>query len=409
MRLVTVVVFGAIIILLGGAAVWGFTATSNTVGLSERWISDTHVPLEVNHHAPGAGAVGAEGMVFAPISGEADTDQCALVALNSATGKEQWRYSIPPVNCTIHAVADPTIADLDGDGTPEVFAATTENAVIGMTAATGAVQFRSNLTAYGYTQPAVIDFTDHSGLEVVVVDVMGSVFVLDADGEPIWRDRRDAYTWGQPAVADFDGDGSLELIVGSGNGDLVLYNQDGGIEWTRKFDGAITWLAVGPVNDRTGIAVATTNGVTELVDGRDGSTQWRHDFGAFAAVRAFGDGDGDGTTEVYAVARDGILRAITAADGTIEWTTALTTADVQMTPPPTLGDVTGDGSLELVGVTNDGVVSLVDPTTGEVVDTYRREVAIWTHPTLADTDADGIDEIYVIYGDGRVVALSAHQ
>jgi hypothetical protein len=32
--------------------------------------------------------------------------------------------------------------------------------------------------------------------------------------------------------------------------------------------------------------------------------------------------------------------------------------------------------------------------------------AIFTHPTLADGDGDGVPEPYVIYGDGRVVAFS---
>lgn len=408
MRPVTAGVFAILTVLFAGAAVWGLAIDTTTASFSERWVSETHVPVEVNHHAPAAGAV-SEGMVFAPLSGQADTRQCALVALDADTGEEQWRYPIPPANCTVHAVADPTLADVDGDGTPEVFAATTEEAVVGLDAHTGRVVVRSNLSAYGYTRPAVLDFTGSGDLDIVVVDVLGSVFVMDSRGDPIWTDRRGVYTWGQPAIADFTGNGSLELAVGTGNGELIVYDQNGDRIWEREFEDPITWMAVGEVDDQNGIAIATSSGVTALVDGRDGMTRWRHDFGAFAAVRAFGDGDGDGSTEVYAVARDGNLRAITAADGTIEWTTALTTTEVQMTPPPVLGDVTGNGELDIVAVTNDGGVALVDPMSGEVRDTYHRDVAIWTHPTLADTNADGILEVYVMYSDGRVVALSAHE
>jgi outer membrane protein assembly factor BamB len=32
---------------------------------------------------------------------------------------------------------------------------------------------------------------------------------------------------------------------------------------------------------------------------------------------------------------------------------------------------------------------------------------VYAHPRLADTDGDGVQEIYVMYADGRVVALSA--
>jgi hypothetical protein len=77
-----------------------------------------------------------------------------------------------------------------------------------------------------------------------------------------------------------------------------------------------------------------------------------------------------------------------------------------MTPPPSLGDVNGDGDPELVAVTNDGIVSVVDPKSGAILDTYKRETAIYTHPRLADIDGDGDLEAFVMYADGRVVALT---
>ena len=133
------------------------------------------------------------------------------------------------------------------------------------------------------------------------------------------------------------------------------------------------------------------------------------EFEAFAAVHAFGDGDGDGQAEVYAVARDGKLRSLNATTGATEWTTTLDTGDIQVVPPPSLGDVDGDGDAELVAVTNSGVVSIVDPVDGSVRSSSERDVPIWEHPRLADTDGDGVDEIYVMYGDGRVVALTAER
>jgi outer membrane protein assembly factor BamB len=108
---------------------------------------------------------------------------------------------------------------------------------------------------------------------------------------------------------------------------------------------------------------------------------------------------------VYATARDGELRSLDAATGETEWTTALTAADVQMAPPPSLGDLDGDGDPELVAVTNDGIVRVLDPGTGSVLATYERDASVYTHATLADLDADGRAEVYVPYGDGRVVAL----
>lgn len=81
-------------------------------------------------------------MVYAPVSGRADTPNCALVALNGTPGVDRWSYSVPPANCTIHSVADPTLADLDSDGTKEVIAATTEQTVTAYHPLTGDVEYR---------------------------------------------------------------------------------------------------------------------------------------------------------------------------------------------------------------------------------------------------------------------------
>jgi hypothetical protein len=48
---------------------------------------------------------------------------------------------------------------------------------------------------------------------------------------------------------------------------------------------------------------------------------------------------------------------------------------------------------------------VLDPGTGDVRATYERDASVYTHVTLADLDDDGRDEVYVPYGDGRVVAL----
>lgn len=413
MRAATAVAALAILVALAGIAGVALVGSDGQgPTLTDRWMSETGTDRAINHHAPAAGRVDDRGLVFAPISGEPDTDQCALVALSAGDGGRQWRYPVPPSNCTIHAVADPTVADYDGDGVSEVFVATTEEAIVGLDPRSGEVEFRRNLTAYGYTQPIVTDLTGDGTPEVIAVDVQGAVFVWGPNGTPVWTRQYDSYTWGQPRVADFDGDDDAELVVGFGGaGELVLFEADGTVAWNRSrpVPGALTWVSTGQADgdEPTEIAVGTTDGVVAVFDGRDGSLQWRRDLGTLAAVHAFGDGDGDGVAELYAVAQDAVLRSYTARNGTEEWSTTLTAERVQMTPPPSLGDLDGDSRPELVAVTNDGLVSLVDPATGEVQDTYRRDVSIWVHPTIADADGDGVAEAYVIYGDGRVVALSA--
>ena len=406
----TVVAVVLLVSVLAGTAFVGYESLADSGGtLDERWVSNTSTSILGNHHAPAAGVVDGEGMVFAPVSGSGNGSSCRLVAMTAADATPRWRYRVPAANCTIHSVADPTLADFDDDGTKEVVATTTEDLVTALDPRTGEREFTYNLTDYGYTRPLVADVTGDGANETVVVDFRGTAFVLRPNGSAVWTEKLDAKTEAQPAVADFTGDDENEIAVGAGQ-KVVLLDRNGTVEWnrTKPFDTSITWMTTGQADDdaATEIVAATFGGEVVALDGERGTVEWRRDLGELAAVHAFGDGDGDGTAEVYAVAKDGKLRSLDASDGEVEWTTQLTTDDVPMTPPPSMGDIDGDGDPELVAVTNDGVVSVVDPDSGNVRASYERNVPIYVHPTIANTDGDRTAELYAIYGDGRVVAFS---
>lgn len=413
----------AVLLLAGLAVLAGCSGPSADAGpsgdeplhadaapLTERWLSDTGRDIGGNHHAVAAGRVGAEGIVVAPISGRGGTDDCALVALDAADGSQRWTYPIPVANCTIHAVADPVLADLVGDDTPEVIAATTEREVIAADARTGEVRARYPLSSYGYTKPIVANVTGDAAPELVAVDARGTVVVRHRNGTPIWTSRGTTYTWGQPAVADLDGDGRTELLVARSDRLTAFAARTGRVVWKRTppGQGSVTWTTTGDADGdgAAEVALATAGGTVAVVDGETGQPVWTRDLGDFAAVRALGDGDADGTAELYAVASDGRLRALDAANGTVEWTARLTATDVQMMPPPSLGDVDGDGVPDLVAATNDGWILVLDPGSGGVRVASRRDASVYTHPTLADTDDDGRDEVYLQFGDGRVGAYA---
>ena len=428
--LAAILVFAVVVAGASALALWESDGPGDRTqgSLTANWVSDTGRNVTGNHHVAVGGQPSGQPMVFAPISGEPgqgdaghnhaghDHDhgaagECGLVALNGTDGAARWSYEVPPENCTIHAVADPTLADVDGDGEQEVLATSTERTVVAFDPETGDVELEHNLSAYGYTRPLVADLTGDGNRELVVVDANANVFVVGPDGEEIWTNRLPAsYVWGQPHVDDFDGDGDAELAVALGEGELYLLDGDGSVAWNRSVGAGetVTWFTAGQADDdaSTELVAATTGGNVSLYDG-DGSLVWREDLGSFAAVEAVGDGDGDGTPEVYATARDGTLRALDGPTGEVEWTTELTTDDVQMMPPPILADADDDdGDPELVAASNDGRVAVLDPASGETLAAYERETPIWTYPTVADVDDDPAPELLVMYGDGRVATLS---
>ncbi len=410
MRVATGAVLFVVVLALAGV---GFVAFVGDDGgtLSERWISDTGRDMKGNHHAPAVATVQGESFVYAPISDRGNGTGCGLFALDGGNGSIAWKQQVPRANCTIHAVADPTVADFDADGEQEVLASSTEQRVTAYGALSGDEAMRHELSAYGYTQPVVANLAPDSGRETAVVDVKGNLSLVRANGTALWSRDLDGMAWAQPTADDFDADGDAELAVGVAppdGGRVVLIDGDNDTVWEN--DGiadSILWMGSGQADDDPAVelTVATSGGKIVVFDGKDGRVEWRQSVGDLAAVHDISDGDGDGDPEVYAVSKEGTLFALDAADGSVEWKTSLTTG-TNMTPPPVVGDVDGDDDAEIVATTNDGKVTVVAPDSGNVLATYERSVPIYTHPALADLDGDGAEEIYVIYGDGRVVSLA---
>lgn len=409
----------ALLLLAGCSLGPGAPDEGESLGLTEAWTAGGSA-VEGNHHAIAAGRVGDGHVVAIPVGGYRGEGGCELFVVDG-DGRERWTAAIPPEACTIHAVADPTVADFAGDGEPEVIAATTQEQVVAHDPRNGSVRFRFPLSDYGYTRPVVADVVGDGAPELVVTDVSGSLFVVRSDGSTAWNRSLDAYSWSEPAVADLDADGATEIAVGLGNGTAVAFAANGDLAWRTGVAGPITWTAHGDVDsdDAREFVVATDDGVVAALDGRDGRVEWRRSLGSLAAVRGVADGDGaerssagsatqphDGDVEVYATANDATLRALSGESGETEWTTSLTDASTQMTPPPVVGDVTGDGDPEVVAVTNDGYVRVVDPADGRVLASYHRDAAVYTHATLANVTAAGGKEVLVMYGDGTAVALS---
>lgn len=412
MRTRTMAVIAVLLLSLVGAGVYAVTQPNRQGQLTEKWVSDTSRNTVGNHHVPAVTEVNGSKRIVVSVNVEQNKGTCSLVELG-ANGTKGWQTKMPKKTCNIHGYGDPVFADYDGDGTQDVFVATTEEKLLGYSAG-GEREFSGNLSWWGYTNPIVTDFTPNPGKEIVVTDLNGTVFVYSADGNLVWKKHIDTSTTvvAAPAIADFDGDGTSELAVGEQN--VTVYEPDGSVKWRTGTDGSVNWMTTEQTDDDPAVEIVagTFSGAVTVIDGKTGKAQWSKSFDGMAAVKSIGDGDGDGKVEVYASGLHeqgdtevGKLRALDASDGSVEWTTTLTTEDVQTMPPPILGDLNGDGKKELVAVTETGSVSVINPDTGSVLASYERSVPIWTHVKLADIDDDGNSEILAVYGDGRVVAL----
>ncbi|WP_459193676.1 outer membrane protein assembly factor BamB family protein [Halosimplex sp. J119] len=385
----------------GVAALWVLPGGGGT--LTELWVSDTARANDFNHHGVGA----TEGVVVAPVTAVRGAENhtrrsCSLNRLAVPNGSVRWWTGVPPERCFSHALTKPAIADVTGDGAPEVIAGTTENATVALDASDGSERFRIPTRAYGYAKPTIADVLGDGRPEIVASDVSGDVHVAAGDGTVRWRGNVSGIVYASPVATDLDGDGASEVVVASRE-ETVAFANDGRVLWRR---GAGANDAAAAVVDGEAVVVVAGNDGVVALDGATGDRLWNRSAAGSPSLGALADGDGDGTPEAYVSEAGSIVRALDASDGSEEWRTRLATDEGSVTPPAVLADLTGDGDRELAAVTNGGTVAVLDPASGAELAAYERDVPIWTGATPANLTAASGDELLVRYGDGRVVALA---
>ena len=315
---------------------------------------------------------------------------------------------MPAEECFTHALTQPAIEDVDGDGTAEVLVSSTENALIAYDARTGTEEWRASLATYGYGRPTLATITSSGEPDVVTSDIRGGVVVARGNGSIAWRFGLNTTGWNRvavwdaPIVDDINGDGRSEILVGSSRGPVVL-TPDGDVEWLRN--GSTRYVATAPVDEDAALEVFTAGtSAIRAYDGGSGAEEWTRSL-SNGRIHTVADADGDGTAGLYVGRFGGDILALNAETGATEWSTSVSSSDDTIVPPPVLGDVTGDGQSEVIAVTETGSVVVLDAASGAELARYERSVPIWTFATPANIDDDSRMEILVRYGDGRVVAL----
>lgn len=163
-----------------------------------------------------------------------------------------------------------------------------------------------------YSSPAIADLDGDGAPEVIAAAY--SLFVLNGDdGALQWRnDPAGGRVWPGIVLADLDDDGALEIASGHGDGYLHVHNASGALLWTRQpttrelrglsaydldGDGRLDLVATAAVSSRTNTWVYSHDGVL-----RAGWPQLANDsgyaWGVFNDNAAIGDIDGDNAPEI---------------------------------------------------------------------------------------------------------------
>ncbi|MFO7649976.1 MAG: VCBS repeat-containing protein, partial [bacterium] len=272
-------------------------------------------------------------------------------ALDGRTGQDRpgCPYVLPgwPEDPYMKPYAELVVADLDGDGTPEVLCEVTDN---------------NSVRKCG-----------------------SALYCFSASGDSLWKywfyqDTLDRHgQWTKPAVADLDGDGRLEIVCHEA-----------------KFNGRNPWNLL----ERRLFILNYDGTLRRSVRTEGQGSSFTPDY----AAPVVADLDQDGTWEIVILRRPGFLEVIDTTLNRVTGWPADLTADAGYTSDlftrcfstPAVADIDGDGDLEIVVGSFGLVGSPADwgghihafHHTGAAVTGFPYETrnGVWYSPGLADLD-----------------------
>jgi RHS repeat-associated protein len=378
--------------------------------------------------------------------------------VESFSPRLKWSWTGSSVLPAYNSVAGtPAVADVNGDGIPDVIFITLANANTTGDGHLRAVSGRDGRELFTVTNTAwnlrpasgiAVGSLDGDGkIDIVAVHESGKQLIaFGPDGSfkwlsPVLDDPFGVlgYSTGSPALVDLDGDGLPEIVFGR-----QVFNHDGTLRWTGtggtgslysvaadldldgtpeviagntayRADGTILWQATGVPDGFVAVArldadphpsvVVSYFGELWLLD-HAGALKWGP---IFLPCPTYGSGppviadfDGSGTLQI-GVACAATLSGVDAA-GSVKWSIPISSY-----PGPTGAsafDLDGDGTAELIEADLNGL-RIVRGGDGKVLATVplQRESIAADYPLVADVDGDGKAEIVAI-ANGRFAGTS---
>ena len=308
----------------------------------------------------------------------------------------------------------PAVADLDGDGLPEIIANFTAGILPGadpgeiyVFSGTGELQWNTTGARLAFASGLSVGDVDGDGHpDIFGVRALGiqfptenypySIVRFDWQGNEIWESAqyvRDDFDYATGIVlSDMDHDGSVEIVAGR-----VILREDGS-ERGRGTMGRGSYGALpnlfdpsNPYSEATISAVADIDldGIEEVITGNaiyspDGDILWSdpsQSDGMIAIVNL----DGDPEAERLVCSHNGV-RAVDT-DGTIIWG-PFYPENSNIISPPAVADVNGDGLPEIFVAGGNQLVAL-----------RSDGVVLWTAPVIDESGASGAS-VFDFEGDG---------
>lgn len=318
-------------------------------------------------------------IVFTTFAGGAYTSPGWLRAVSGDDGKEILNIG----NQSISGTAGVAGGDIDGDGIVELVTVT-NGGVAKAFEHDGTLKWTSPaLGASIYSYPAIADMNGDGKPEVVV-----GKSILNNDGT-----LRATVKYGigslAAVVVDLDGDGNQELVAGN-----AVYDVDGKEQWYNPAlaDG---WIGIADMDlDSVPDIIVVGGGKVRMQTGK-GVVKWDVAFpGGGGGPPTIADYDGDGEPEIGVAGKTGY--AVFESNGAVLWQKPTQDASSQQTGS-SVYDFEGDGAADVVY--NDEVRLRVyaGSNGAEKLNILGHgSGTLFEYPLVVDVDNDGQSEIVVI-------------
>ncbi|BEP92019.1 hypothetical protein GmRootA79_04030 [Acidovorax sp. A79] len=302
----------------------------------------------------------------------------------------------------IAAAGNLAIADLDGDGQPEIVAITRNYEVVAYRN-TGSKWWVSETTtsADGYPAwgaPFIADIDGDGKPEIV-----HGKTVLNFDGTTKWKASgahvgssfQNNGRFSIPLVADIQGEGIGQIVLGGS-----LYSATGQLLWHAPMDG---FTALGDFGGSGTPSIAIVHaGVLSLLSAT-GQIMWSVNLpgGGMGGPPTIADMDGDGVPDIGVAGA--AAYSVFRGDGSLLWSKGSQDGSSQITGS-TVFDFDGDGVAEVL-YADEIKLRVFKGTTGEVLwEQPNTSGTTIEYPLVVDADADGRADVVLVSNDYATIA-----